>query len=322
MEENINFIIDQSNCNQPLDIVLQQKLDRLSNTKINSILISDCISVNNQTPNKQYITKVGDKVTVINLKKFSSDEIIPNKDLKISIIHQDRDLICINKPLGMPCHPNDSSQTETVANWVIAHYPETNNVGRGPLQPGLIHRIDNFTTGVLLIARNQDAYESITQQFKNGIVIKGYKTLIFGELLSAGQIDNAIARDARNSNHVIVLRNRFAKGFRSVQKALTKYTIEKKFRKYTLLNVEIATGVMHQIRAHLSFIGHPIVGDTLYQTPEIQKLFQFNLKYHLLHASKIGFLHPTTKKWIDFSCLMPSHFFEILKTLDKMDSTI
>ena len=214
------------------------------------------------------------------------------------IIYKDDSIVVVEKPAGMPSVSLKNGEEGTLASWLTKKIPELSTLPKGKLEAGLVHRLDNDTSGIMLAARTAAAYKNLRTQFDKGDVLKEYTALVVGDPPAKGTIEDPIAHHERKKKKMVV-----SKGGRP---AKTKFGVIKRFgKKYALLSVEIKTGVRHQIRVHLASIGFPIAGDTLYQNPKKRAQDTLPLKRHFLHASRLGFRHPGTNKQIEFSSDLP-----------------
>jgi 23S rRNA pseudouridine1911/1915/1917 synthase len=215
------------------------------------------------------------------------DQPEPQPDLAIRIVHADSCLVIADKPAGMPSHPLKPGEKGTAANALVGRFAELANVGPSPREGGLVHRLDTDTSGLLLAARTDVAHAMLRAQFTARTVDKGYLALVAGELHAGGEIALPLFHDPRDSRKMLAASDAEFAELHGARPAITRFEPVERRAGFTLLEVEIATGVMHQIRAHLSFIGHPLAGDELYGGPPLA-----GLQRHFLHAARLGFAHP------------------------------
>ena len=215
------------------------------------------------------------------------DAPVPQPELPLRIVHADAFVIVADKPAGMPSHPLKPGETGTAANGLVGRFPELASVGPSQREGGLVHRLDTDTSGLLLAARTNGAHAALRAQFTARSVEKGYLALVAGELHAGGEIDLPLAHDPSDSRRVRAASDPEWAALHGARPALTRFQPLERRGGFTLLDVEIATGVLHQIRAHLAFIGHPLAGDTLYGGPPLP-----GLERHFLHASRLAFTHP------------------------------
>lgn len=215
------------------------------------------------------------------------DQPVPEPDLAIRIIHADGAVVVADKPAGMPSHPLKPGEKGTAANALVGRFPELAQVGPQLREGGLVHRLDTDTSGVLLAARTNAAHAMLRAQFAARTVEKGYLALVSGEIHAGGEIALPLFHDPRDPRRMLAASDAEYAEEHGARPALTRFAPVERRGGFTLLDVEIATGVMHQIRAHLSFIGHPLAGDELYGGPPLPRLDR-----HFLHAARLGFAHP------------------------------
>jgi len=215
------------------------------------------------------------------------DRPVPQPELPIRIVHADAHLVVADKPAGMPSHPLQPGESGTAANALVGRFPELASIGPSPREGGLVHRLDTDTSGLLLAARTQAAHALLRAQFSARTVEKGYLALVAGEIHAGGEIALPLLHDPHDPRRMQAASDpEYAEGH-GARAAVTRFLPLERSGGFTLLDVEIPTGVMHQIRAHLAFIGHPLAGDALYGGPQLP-----GLSRHFLHASRLAFAHP------------------------------
>jgi 23S rRNA pseudouridine1911/1915/1917 synthase len=215
------------------------------------------------------------------------DAPVPQPELPLRIVHADAFVIVADKPAGMPSHPLKPGETGTAANGLVGRFPELASVGPSQREGGLVHRLDTDTSGLLLAARTNGAHQALRAQFTARTIEKGYLALVAGELHAGGEIDLPLAHDPQDARKVRAASDPEWAALHGARPAMTRFQPLERRGGFTLVEVEIGTGVLHQIRAHLSFIGHPLAGDSLYGGPPLQ-----GLERHFLHAARLGFSHP------------------------------
>ena len=215
------------------------------------------------------------------------DAPVAQPDLAIRIVHADLHVVVCDKPAGMPSHPLKPGETGTAANALVGRFPELGKVGPAAREGGLVHRLDTDTSGLLLAARNDGAHALLRAQFTARTVEKGYLALVTGELHAGGEIALPLAHDPQDPRKMRAASDAEYAEQHGARPAVTRFEPLERRSGFTLLEVEIATGVMHQIRAHLAFIGHALAGDVLYGGPELPGLAR-----HFLHANRLSFAHP------------------------------
>ena len=227
------------------------------------------------------------------------------------IVHKDDSIIVVDKPAGMPAVSLEKKEGGTLTSWLIGKFPALCNLEKGELEAGLVHRLDNDTSGLMIAARTAEAYRSLRKQFDDGRVDKEYVALVVGNPAAKGTINTPIAHHPRKKKKMIASPDG--------RPAETRFKVIKRFgSKYALLQVKIKTGVRHQIRVHLASIGFPLAGDSLYRNPKKRSEDTLDLNRHFLHAAGLGFLHPKTDKWVEFSSELPADLKAALKSLTNL----
>lgn len=282
-----------------LDLYLSNRLKEISRTKIQDLIKDGLVLVNGKKKKPKYIIVKNDNI-YMSIPEPESIEVLP-ENIKIDIVYEDSDIVIINKQQDMVVHPASGNYSGTLVNALLFHVKDLSTIG-GDIRRGIVHRLDKDTSGILIVAKNDYAHEFLVNQFKNRDVKRKYITLVYGNVKNNYGIINApIGRDWKN-------RKRMSVNYTNGKEAITQYKVLQYFEKYTLLEVELKTGRTHQIRVHLSYIGHPILGDKIYS----RRKNIFNLNKQLLHAKKIGFIHPSTGKYMEFETDMPKRFNEII----------
>ena len=274
---------------------------------IRNIKAGDII-VNDKKIKPSYILKEKD-VIKINISEKSTN-IFPNAKVKFEIIYQDKNLIVVNKPAGLQVHPSEKKEQDTLVNGLLSKFPEIKNVGDDPEnRPGIVHRLDKDTSGVMIVARNQEAFLKFKNKFKNREVQKTYWAIVYGKLKNKkGVIEKAIARAENYKKQTIANQKTKTK----IRSAVTEYEVLKEGQNYSLVEAKPKTGRMHQIRIHLSSIGHPILGDDKYKIKSTKT--GPAITRHLLHAKSIAFSLGDDK--FKFEAELPIDFSDFINKLD------
>jgi 23S rRNA pseudouridine1911/1915/1917 synthase len=283
-----------------LDYYLRERLPQFSRARLQSWIEEGRVMVDGSSAKRAYQLKGGESIQV------QPAELPPLKatpeDLPLEVLYEDSDVIAINKPAGMVVHTGAGRHSGTLVNAVLHRFGKLSTVG-GELRPGIVHRLDRFTSGVILVARNNAAHRNITDQFASRLVEKIYVALVHGRLKNdQGRIDSPIARDP-------IQRVRMTARLAHGRQAMTSYRVLKRFEKFTLLEVKIGTGRTHQIRVHLASIHHPVVGDNLYGAPASE------LGRYFLHARQITFASPTSAERITVAAPLPADLETYLAAL-------
>lgn len=232
---------------------------------------------------------------------------LPDNSLNIKIIFEDDYILALDKPANVPTQPLRQEEKGTVANFIAYKFPEILGIGDKPLEPGLVHRLDIKTSGLLLVAKTNDAFKSLREQFKNKKIRKNYYALVYGNVKEHGIIDLPLAHKKVSRKRMIVVDKDKIKFRGKKMDAYTLYKIIKPHKDFTLLNVEIKTGVMHQIRCHLAYLGHPVIGEDIYKK-NIPEDSEIKTNRYFLHAHKLILEHPNTQKSLEIFSKLPSEF--------------
>lgn len=241
------------------------------------------------------------------------------------VLYTDPHIFIFDKPAGMPSVSLEEDEKDTLAAWILSKYPEQAKIGPGRLEAGLAHRLDNRTSGVILAARTDAAYENLRGQFNAGLVRKEYLALVLGDPPDEGKVDTPIAHHPRKKKKMIVCESESKAGDLKARPAVTKFKVIKRYTlctaggaaHYARVFIEITTGVRHQIRAHLASIGHPVAGDMLYMNPRKRAGDLPGLGRYLLHASVLKFRHPATGEDVKFTSPVPGDFERALASLTE-----
>ena len=241
------------------------------------------VRINGRRSKKSEVVGVEDRVEVAATNRRAVIE--PNAELPLEVLHEDAAVIVVNKPGGMPCHPLHAEERDTVMNAVVARFPDVATVGEKPLEGGLLHRLDNGTSGALLIARNRGTFDKLREAIRAGRIARRYEALVAGALEHKTEIDAPIAHHAKNARKMIVGDPSSANPKRAGRAASTLVEPIRRVGEFTLLSIAPKTGSRHQIRVHLASIGHPIVGDTLYGGPASDALAHGRFWLHLCEVA-------------------------------------
>jgi 23S rRNA pseudouridine1911/1915/1917 synthase len=321
MEKKINLIVKEGEKSLRVDVFIKKKESDISRTRIKNLILNKRCKLNNKIisdPSKKIFS--GDIIELIipEPKKAS----LKGYDYKLNIVYEDKDLIVLNKPAGIIMHPGAGNFDKTIVNALMNHDKKSlSNIG-GELRPGIVHRIDKNTSGLVVIAKNNQTHENLSIQFSNHTIIRVYQLLIWGKLRpSKGRIETLITRSSKNRQMMEVSNT---KG----KKAITNYKTLEVFENnsiptMSLLECKLETGRTHQIRVHMNYLGHSIVGDDKYKKrfkkiKNIDPLLEenlINLKRQFLHAKTIGFIHPKKTEEMIFNSILPNELEIILKML-------
>ncbi len=309
----LSFKIPPDCAGSRLDAYLASQIDGWSRARLQRLIENEDVLVNGKSAKPSYKLRENDEVEV-ELIAPASDAFVP-EDIPIEIVYEDDTLVVVNKPAGLVVHPAAGTPSGTLANALAHHFQNLPGGGKG-VRPGLVHRLDRDTSGLLVVAKTESALENLSDQFRDRTVFKSYVALVHGRLATnSGKIDQPLARDPTNRTRMAVVR-----GGRN---ALTLYRVRQGFDRFTLLDVELKTGRTHQIRVHLAWLRNPVVGDETYgggrdntiQDARLRARVR-SLNRQFLHAEKLGFTHPKTNQFVKFESPLPEELAELLASLE------
>lgn len=300
-EKNISFTGEEK---IRIDLYLTQKEISPSRSQIRNLIAQGKIRVNNNPVKPSYILKNGD---VIDLALPENKELkIKAEAIPLDIIYEDEYLVVINKPANMIVHPAGKIRSGTLVNALLYHCQDSLSGIGGVIRPGIVHRLDKNTSGLMVAAKNDFAHLDLSRQIKDHQVTKKYLALVHGSLKDdSGIIDAPIGRSLKNREKMAVTEGKS-------REAITHFKVLKRFSGYTLVEATLRTGRTHQIRVHLAFIGCPIVGDQLYG----HRRQGLNINRQALHSYILGFVHPASKKYMEFSAPLPQDMQELIDCLE------
>jgi 23S rRNA pseudouridine1911/1915/1917 synthase len=295
---------------------LKERLPQLSRREIACWIQEKRILRNGRPVRKGAILRGGDRLTLRIPFAPSGAEVLPEPDLPLEILREDAFLVAVNKAPGVPTHPLLTGEGGTVANGLIARYPEMAGIGFSPREPGLLHRLDRDTSGVLLAARTASAFERLRVEFEQGRVVKSYFAVVHGRPESEGVVDRPVAGRARRGRRVEVVPDQGkVRGLRGLSPAETHFRVVRAYRGFALLRLRMTTGARHQLRAHMAFLGHPVVGDDLYGGDAPARAPCGNPARHLLHAAELRLFHPSDGRPIRIRAPLPDDMRSFLGKL-------
>lgn len=287
-----------------LDRYLAEELPDLSRSYIQKVIKDGGVSLKEKPLKANYKVSPGD-VIQLELPPVVEMEVLP-EDLPLDILYEDADLIFVNKPKDMVVHPSAGHFSGTLVNGLLYHCRGELSGINGVMRPGIVHRIDKDTTGVLVVCKNDRAHNRVAEQLKEHSITRRYRAVVCGNLKEdEGTVDAAIGRHPVERKRMAVV-----PGGRH---AVTHYRVLERFGKYTYIECELETGRTHQIRVHMASVGHPILGDEVYGRGKAP----FELHGQVLHAMVLGVVHPSTGKYIEVEAPLPGYFAELLKKLKK-----
>ncbi len=308
--EHFNFTVDKGQRPVRIDRYLTDKIENLTRNRIQNVAKSGGVLVNEQAVKPNYKVKPGDTIKIV-LPYAPYENLLVPEEIPLDIVYEDDDLLVVNKPAGMVVHPGHGNYSGTLLNGLIHHID--NLPKNSDNRPGLVHRIDKDTTGLLVVAKNENAITKLAQQFMDKTSKRKYIALVWGDLPEdKGTIEGNLARNPKNRLQMMV----FPDG-ETGKKAVTHYKVLERFGYVTLVELELETGRTHQIRAHMKYMGHPLFNDARYGGDKILKGTTFTkykqfvdntfkvLPRQALHAKTLGFTHPATGKFMEFDSEIP-----------------
>lgn len=287
--------------NERIDTYLAKLLD-ISRSKASKMLENNVL-VNGIKVKNSYVVKQGDKIQVEPYQEESM-EALPEK-MDLDIVYEDEDVIVVNKENGMVVHPAIGNIHHTLVNGLLYHAKELSS-RNGAFRPGIVHRIDAYTTGLLMVAKNDKAHDILSKQLSEKSTHRKYIALVWGVIPNeTGTIDAPIGRDEKD-------RKRMAVTAMNSKEAITHFKVLKRYKRVTLIELQLETGRTHQIRVHMNYIGYPIVNDPVYGKRKL-----IDNSGQCLHAKELGFIHPTKEEYMEFSSELPECFMNILKQFEE-----
>ena len=297
MDKVYHFVADRQGAR--LDKYVCEKRPELSRTRVQKLIAGGYVTVNERVAKAGHKLDIGDRLKVI-IPPTPQSTVVPEA-IPLNIIYEDDDLLVVDKPAGLAVHPAPGHPSHTLVNAILSHFPHLAALSDS-MRPGIVHRLDKDTSGVMLVAKNSVAQADLSDQFKAHSVAKAYLVLVKGHLTPEnGVIEAPIGRDSRNRKRMAVV----AGG----REARTEYRVIRFIGDYTLLEVRPETGRTHQIRVHLSAIGYPVVGDKVYGVKSAYLSRQF------LHACRLGFKLPSTGEYVEFTSELPLDLEQALKDI-------
>lgn len=301
--DDLKFIVTKKNIGKRLDAYVSSLKDNISRSNAQKLIKNNKIFVNGKNVKESYKVKENDEIRII-IEEPKKSSLKP-ENIPLDIIYEDNDIIVINKPKGMVVHPGNGNHEGTLVNAVLAYAKDLSGIG-GELRPGIVHRIDKDTSGLIIVAKNDEAHKNLSEEIKNHEATKIYTCLVRGNISEDdATIDMPIGRDKNDRKKMAVTEDG--------KKAITHFRVLKRYGNYTLLRVKIDTGRTHQIRVHMAKIGHPIIGDEVYSNGKNE----FNVHGQMLHSTYLKFKHPVTGKELELEAPLPQYFQDVLEQLKE-----
>ena len=305
--------------NKRLDAYLAVNLPDLTRNAIQKLLESGSITLNGKPVKKNHKTSYGDEYTII--QNEPDDSVLLKQDIPLDVVYEDIDLIVVNKPKGMVVHPAPGHSDGTLVNALLHHCGDSLSGIGGIARPGIVHRIDKDTSGLVIAAKNDHAHQSLASQLASRTLTREYETIVCGNIKNdIGTVDAPIGRHpvdrkrqaVQNTSGVTQKKYIAATGYRD---AITHYEVISRYPGYTYIRCRLETGRTHQIRVHMAHTGHPILGDIIYG----RKKPELGMSSQCLHAKKLCFKHPTAGESIELCTELPDYFINVLSTLEKRE---
>lgn len=297
------LIVDKESIGERLDAYIASKLNSVSRTNVKRLIEEGNVTVNDKAQKVSYKVQENDEIYVEIPEAKELD--IQAEDIPVEVVYEDSDIIVVNKPKGLVVHPANGNWDGTLVNAIMAICKDSLSGIGGEIRPGIVHRLDKDTSGLLIIAKNDKAHLNMSEQIKNREVKKIYYALVRGVVPeNEATINMPIGRSTKDRKKMAVTKDG--------KEAVTHFKVIERFQKYTLLEVKIDTGRTHQIRVHLSEIGYPVVGDEVYSNGKNE----FGIRGQLLHAKSLDFKHPRTGEQMHLEAELPEEFLNVLKQLN------
>ena len=305
MDETIEIKVTSEMAGKRLDVVLSEQCSDFTRSYINKLCKEERAALNGKTSKGNKKCKEGDVIT-LQVPEPTELEILP-EEMNLDIVYEDQDVILINKPKGMVVHPAAGHYSGTLVNGLMAHCKDDLSGINGVLRPGIVHRIDKDTTGILIVCKNDMAHQSIAKQLYDHSITRKYHAIVYGNIKEEeGTVNAPIGRSLKDRKKMGIVMDG--------KHAVTHYKVLKRLKKgFTYIECQLETGRTHQIRVHMASIKHPLLGDDVYGP----KKSKYTLEGQCLHAKVLGFVHPRTGEYMEFEVSLPEYFEKLLNKLDN-----
>lgn len=299
-----NIVVSEDDELIRIDKFLSLTSEELTRNRIQGLINDGNVTVNGKIVKSNYKVKENDKIELLIPDAVPAD--IPAEDIPLNIVYEDDDILIVNKPKGMVVHPAPGHYTGTLVNALMYHCKDNLSGINGELRPGIVHRIDMDTTGLLVVCKNDYAHNFVAEQLKEHSITRKYQAIVYNSFNEEnGTIKGNISRHPTDRKRMTLLP--------TGKPAVTHYKVLKNMGKYALVECQLETGRTHQIRVHMTSIKHPLLGDEVYGP----KTCPFKLQGQVLHAKTIGFIHPTTKEYMEFDSDLPEYFEKLIEKLSS-----
>ena len=305
MENLYTLSVSEENSNLRIDKILAQEMDGMTRSAIQGLIENGNVTVNGKKCSKNTKTCVGDIVEVVLPEVRTLD--VEAQDIPIEIVYEDSDLLVVNKPKGMVVHPAAGNYDGTLVNALMFHCGDSLSGINGVLRPGIVHRIDKDTSGLLIVAKNDRSHQGLAEQIKEHSFLREYEAVVYGKIKDDyGTVDAPIGRHHTDRKKMCVTT-------KNSRNAVTHYEVLGRYNGFTHLKLRLETGRTHQIRVHMAHIGHPVAGDAVYGPKKVIT----SLGGQCLHARVIGFVHPLSGEYLNFKSDLPEYFIKFLDGLGR-----
>lgn len=302
--ESVRLLVTDEYEGERVDKVIAAEADALSRSFVQKMIKNGEVTVGGKAVKAGYKVSEGDEIAFA-IPKSVEPEILP-QNIPLDILYEDEELLVVNKPKGMVVHPAAGHYTDTLVNALMYHCEGKLSGINGVLRPGIVHRIDMDTTGALVVCKSDAAHQSLSSQLKEHSITRRYRAIASGSFPeTSGTIDAPIGRDPNNRKKMCI-------NERNGKRAVTHFDVIRQLKGYAYIECRLETGRTHQIRVHMSSIGHPLLGDVVYG----KQASRFHLKGQTLHAMTLGFVHPKTGEYMEFEAPLPDYFKHLLEILD------
>ena len=299
-----NIVVSEDDDLIRIDKYLSLAAPELTRNRIQGLISDGNVTVNGKSVKANYKVRENDKIELLIPDAVPAD--IPAEDIPLDIVYEDDDILIVNKPKGMVVHPAPGHYTGTLVNALMYHCKDKLSGINGELRPGIVHRIDMDTTGLLVVCKNDYAHNFIAEQLKEHSITRKYQAIVYNSFNDTeGTIEGNIGRHPNDRKRMTITPNG--------KLAITHYKVLQNLGKYALVECQLETGRTHQIRVHMSSVNHPLLGDEVYGP----RSCPFKLQGQVLHAKTIGFIHPTTKEYMEFDSELPDYFMKLIEHLSN-----
>lgn len=305
MRDALKLSVDESGAGVRIDKFLSDTLDGFTRSGISKLIADGNVTVNAAQISKNYKCRMNDNILIVVPDAVPLE--VQAENIPLDIVYEDDDLLVVNKPKGMVVHPAAGNYSKTLVNALLYHCRDSLSGINGVIRPGIVHRIDKDTSGLLIVAKNDAAHLSLAEQIKEHSFHRAYQAVCYGNIKEdSGTVHQPIGRNPKD-------RKKMAVTDKNSKDAVTHYEVLKRYGDFTHIKCILETGRTHQIRVHMAYIGHPLAGDPVYGPKKVIE----SLNGQCLHAGEIGFIHPRTGEYLEFRSGLPDYFTAFLNKLDK-----